>query len=86
VISKRPTQVSWLNWHILWTIDDARDNLTDALMGKVPALALVPVTKLPMLLGMAEYSYKTDWWYMMKEWGLLGFCEVINKEARTYLS
>ena len=85
MISKRPAQISWFKWHVLWTVNDARDSLTNALLGKVPALTLVPVTKLPMLLGIAEYSHKTDWRVMMREWGPIGICEAINEQARAYL-
>lgn len=57
----RPPNVSWLTWQI-WGLRDLRDDALGWLQERgVPPLMLVPVTRLPRIIGTAEYVCKFEW-------------------------
>lgn len=56
----RPAHVSWLTWQV-WGLRDLRDSALCRLQSAgVPALALVPLSRVPQFLGMAEYACKME--------------------------
>jgi hypothetical protein len=55
----KPAHVSWLKWQI-WGLQDLRSVAIERLLDiGTPALALVPITRLPFFFGVAEYACKT---------------------------
>ena len=76
----RPAHVSWLTWQA-WGLQDLRDDALGWLQDHgVAPLALVPITKLPDLLGRAEYACKFEW-----HQAPLFVLEQVNYEARRWL-
>jgi hypothetical protein len=83
--STRPTHISWLAWNTVWVAHDIRCALIDSLYGRVPCLALVPVTDLFFLLNRAEYKNKIQWNTLLKEEGIGSLFQVWEEEARQFL-
>ena len=61
-MTNRPSHVSWLTWQ-LWGLEDLRNEallvLTD---NGLPMTAILPLEKLPLFLGAAEYACKLSVW------------------------
>lgn len=58
----KPSNVSWLTWQF-WGFCDLRAEILQCLTDKgLPMTAILPLAKLPLFLGAAEYACKASIW------------------------